>query len=77
MTIWRFVGYDMLIFLGIQSLSSELEAARIDGANDCAAAPAHTSRSRSCLRPPSSRSPSFITMFQNFETVYVMTAGGR
>jgi len=77
MTIWRFVGYDMLIFLGgIQSLSSELlEAARIDGANDWQVF-AHITFP---LLSPTTffiAVTSFITMFQNFETVYVMTAGG-
>lgn len=77
MTIWRFVGYDMLIFLGgIQSLSTDLlEAARIDGANEW-------QLFRHITLPLLSPTTyfiavtSFITMFQNFETVYVMTAGG-
>lgn len=77
MTIWRFVGYDMLIFLGgLQSISSEvIEAARIDGAGEWALF-------RRVMLPLLSPTTffiavtSFITMFQNFETVYVMTQGG-
>jgi ABC-type sugar transport system permease subunit len=77
MTIWRFTGYDMLLFLGgLQSISPELlEAARIDGAGPWALF-------RKIVFPLLSPTTffvavtSFITMFQNFETVYVMTQGG-
>lgn len=77
MTIWRFTGYDMLLFLGgLQSISPELlEAARIDGAGTWALF-------RKITLPLLSPTTffvavtSFITMFQNFETVYVMTQGG-
>lgn len=77
MTIWRFTGYDMLIFLGgLQNISSEIvEAARIDGANEWVLF-------RHITLPLLSPTTffiavtSFITMFQNFETVYVMTHGG-
>ncbi len=77
MTIWRFVGYDMLIFLGgIQNLSAEvLEAARMDGANEWRL----FLRITLPLLSPTTffvAVTSFITMFQNFDTVYVMTAGG-
>lgn len=77
MTIWRFTGYDMLLFLGgLQNISSDLtEAARIDGAGTWALF-------RHITLPLLSPTTffvavtSFITMFQNFETVYVMTHGG-
>ncbi|MEA3336698.1 MAG: sugar ABC transporter permease [Chloroflexota bacterium] len=77
MTVWRFVGYDMLIFLGgLQSISSDVtEAARIDGAGEWALF-------RHITLPLLSPTTffitvtSFITMFQNFETVFVMTQGG-
>ncbi len=77
MTIWRFTGYDMLLFLGgLTSISPELiEAARIDGA----AAWALFWKITLPLLSPTTffvAVTSFVTMFQNFETVYVMTQGG-
>ncbi len=77
MTIWRFVGYDMLIFLGgLQNIPQEMiEAARIDGARE-------SQVFRHITLPLLSPTTffiavtSFITMFQAFETVYVMTHGG-
>ncbi len=77
MTIWRFVGYDMLIFIGgLQSLSTEvIEAARVDGADGWSL---FWKITFPLLSPTTFfiAVTSFITMFQNFETVYVMTRGG-
>jgi ABC-type sugar transport system permease subunit len=77
MTVWRFIGYDMLLFLGgLQNVPRELkEAALIDGASG--------PRIFFAITLPT-LSPTtlfvivttFITMFQNFETVAVMTQGG-
>ncbi len=77
MTIWRYVGYDMLLFIGgLQGLSSEvIEAARVDGADGLTLFWYITFP----LLSPTTffvAVTSFITMFQNFETVYVMTRGG-
>ncbi len=77
MTIWRFVGYDMLIFLGgLQRIEGELlEAARIEGAGSLAI----FFRIVLPLLSPTTlfiAVTSLITMFQNFETVYIMTQGG-
>lgn len=77
MTIWRFIGYDMLLFIGgLQGLSAEvLEAARVDGASGLTL----FWRITFPLISPTTffvAVTSFITMFQNFETVYVMTRGG-
>jgi ABC-type sugar transport system permease subunit len=77
MTIWRFVGYDMLLFIGgLQSLSNDvMEAARVDGADGLTLFWYITFP----LLSPTTffvAVTSFITMFQNFETVYVMTRGG-
>lgn len=77
MTIWRFVGYDMLIFIGgLQSLSPEIqEAAVVDGAGWWTL----FWRITFPLLSPTTffiAVTSFITMFQNFETIYVMTGGG-
>jgi ABC-type sugar transport system permease subunit len=77
MTIWRFVGYDMLIFLsGLQRIERELiEAATVEGARSFTIF-------RSIVLPLLSPTTLFIavttliTMFQNFETVYIMTQGG-
>jgi ABC-type sugar transport system permease subunit len=77
MTIWRFIGYDMLIFLsGLQRIERELiEAATVEGARG------FTVFYRIIL-PLLSPTTLFIavttliTMFQNFETVYIMTQGG-
>ena len=77
MTIWRFVGYDMLIFLGgLQRIEGELiEAATIEGAGSFTIF-------RRIIFPLLSPTTLFIavtsliTMFQNFETVYIMTQGG-
>jgi len=77
MTIWRFVGYDMLLFIGgLQSLSPEIqEAAVVDGAGWWTL----FWRITFPLLSPTTffiAVTSFITMFQNFETIYVMTGGG-
>jgi ABC-type sugar transport system permease subunit len=77
MSIWRFAGYDMLLFLGgLQSISVDLlEAARIDGAG----AWSLFWKIKFPLLSPTTlfvAVTSFITMFQNFDTVYVMTQGG-
>jgi ABC-type sugar transport system permease subunit len=77
MSIWRFVGYDMLIFLaGLQRIDRELiEAATVEGAR----APAIFFRITLPLLSPTTlfiAVTSLITMFQNFETVYIMTQGG-
>ena len=77
MTIWRFTGYDMLLFIGgLQNLSTEvLEAARVDGADGLTL---FWHITFPLLSPTTFfvAVTSFITMFQNFETVYVMTRGG-
>lgn len=77
MTIWRFTGYDMLIFIGgLQGLSTDIvEAAIVDGASGWRLFWKITFP----LISPTTffiAVTSFITMFQNFETVYVMTSGG-
>lgn len=77
MTIWRFVGYDMLIFIaGLQRIDRELiEAATVEGASG------RTIFTRIVfpLLSPTTlfiAVTSLITMLQNFETVYIMTQGG-
>jgi ABC-type sugar transport system permease subunit len=77
MSIWRFAGYDMLIFLaGLQRIERELvEAATVEGAR----APTIFFRITLPLLSPTTlfiAVTSLITMFQNFETVYIMTQGG-
>jgi ABC-type sugar transport system permease subunit len=77
MTVWRFMGYDMLLFLGgLQSVPRELkEAALIDGASGTRI----FFRITLPLMSPVTLFvivTTFITMFQNFETVAVMTQGG-
>jgi ABC-type sugar transport system permease subunit len=77
MTVWRFMGYDMLLFLGgLQGVSRELkEAARIDGASG---ARIFFKITLPLVSPTTLFVvvTTFITMFQNFETVAVMTQGG-
>jgi len=77
MTIWRFTGYNMVIFLaGLQNIPYELrEAARMDGAN----AWVELWRITLPLLSPTTFfivTTSIISTFQVFETVYVMTQGG-
>ncbi|HOX32228.1 MAG TPA: sugar ABC transporter permease [Spirochaetales bacterium] len=77
MTVWRFAGYDMLLFLGgLQGVPRELkEAAYIDGAGKARI----FFRITLPLLSPTTLFvvvTTFITMFQNFETVAVMTQGG-
>jgi ABC-type sugar transport system permease subunit len=77
MTVWRFIGYDMLLFLGaLQGVPRELkEAALIDGASG---ARIFFSITLPLISPVTLFvvTTTFITMFQNFETVAVMTQGG-
>jgi ABC-type sugar transport system permease subunit len=77
MTIWRFTGYDMLIFIGgLQRIEHELlEAAEMEGAGR------FTTFFKIILPLLSPTTlfiavTSLITMLQNFETVYIMTQGG-
>lgn len=77
MTIWRFMGYDMLLFLGgLQNIPHEyIEAAIIDGAGPWSV----FWKIKLPLLSPTTFFvivTTFITMFQVFETVYVMTQGG-
>jgi ABC-type sugar transport system permease subunit len=77
MTVWRFMGYDMILFLGgLQGVPRELkEAALIDGASGTRI----FFRITLPLISPTTLFvvvTTFITMFQNFETVAVMTQGG-
>ncbi len=77
MTVWQYLGYYMLIFLGgLQNVSAALkEAAAIDGAND---------RQTFWHITLPALSPSLffaliictIQAFQTFDQVYVMTGGG-
>jgi len=77
MTIWRFTGYDMLIFIGgLQRIEHELlEAAEMEGAG-------RLTTFFKIILPLLSPTTLFIavtsliTMLQNFETVYIMTQGG-
>jgi ABC-type sugar transport system permease subunit len=77
MTIWRFTGYDMLIFIGgLQRIEHELlEAAEMEGAG-------RLTIFFKIILPLLSPTTLFIavtsliTMLQNFETVYIMTQGG-
>jgi len=77
MTIWRFTGYSMLLYIGgLQNLSNEIrEAAIVDGATGWKL---FWSVTFPLLSPTTFfiTITSLITMFQNFETVYVMTRGG-
>jgi ABC-type sugar transport system permease subunit len=77
MTIWRFTGYIMLIYLGgLQGIDNELlEAASVEGAGRAAIFWKITFP----LLSPTTLFvviTTLITMFQNFETVYIMTHGG-
>ena len=77
MTIWRFTGYIMLIYLGgLQSIDGELiEAASVEGAGPLAIFWKITFP----LLSPTTLFvviTTLITMLQNFETVYIMTQGG-
>ncbi|PKL06241.1 MAG: sugar ABC transporter permease [Spirochaetae bacterium HGW-Spirochaetae-9] len=77
MTVWRFTGYIMLLYLGgLQSINGELlEAASVEGAS-------RTAIFWKITFPLLSPTTLFvvittlITMLQNFETVYIMTQGG-
>lgn len=77
MTVWRFTGYIMLLYLGgLQSINGELlEAASVEGAG-------RTTIFWKITFPLLSPTTLFvvittlITMLQNFETVYIMTQGG-
>jgi ABC-type sugar transport system permease subunit len=77
MTVWRFSGYIMLIYLGgLQSINNELlEAASVEGAGPATifwkiTFPLLTPTTLFVLIT------TLITMLQNFETVYIMTQGG-
>lgn len=77
MTIWRFTGYIMLLYLGgLQSINSELlEAAEVEGASQGQA----FWRITFPLLTPTTLFvvvTTVITMLQNFETVFIMTQGG-
>jgi ABC-type sugar transport system permease subunit len=77
MTIWRFTGYIMLIYLGgLQAIDNELlEAASVEGAGRLAI----FWRITFPLLSPTTLFvviTTLITMLQNFETVYIMTQGG-
>jgi ABC-type sugar transport system permease subunit len=77
MTIWRFTGYIMLIYLGgLQAIDNELlEAASVEGAGRLATFWKITFP----LLSPTTLFvviTTLITMLQNFETVYIMTQGG-
>lgn len=76
-TVWKAIGYDMVIFIsGLQSIPEELfEAAKIDGANGW-------QRFRRITLPMLSPTMFFllitsvISSFQVFDSVRVMTGGG-
>jgi len=77
MTVWRFTGYIMLLYLGgLQSINSELlEAASVEGAGR----PTIFWKITFPLLSPTTLFvviTTLITMLQNFETVYIMTQGG-
>lgn len=77
MTVWRFAGYIMLLYLGgLQSINRELlEAASVEGASRRVIFWKITFP----LLSPTTLFvliTTFITMLQNFETVYIMTQGG-
>lgn len=77
MSIWRFTGYIMLIYLGgLQGINGELlEAASVEGAGKTAIFWKITFP----LLSPTTLFvivTTLITMLQNFETVYIMTQGG-
>lgn len=77
MTVWRFTGYIMLLYLGgLQSINGELlEAASVEGAGKTAVFWKITFP----LLSPTTLFvviTTLITMLQNFETVYIMTQGG-
>jgi ABC-type sugar transport system permease subunit len=77
MTIWRFTGYIMLIYLGgLQGIDNELlEAASVEGAGR---ATIFWKITFPLLSPTTLFVviTTLITMLQNFETVYIMTQGG-
>lgn len=77
MTIWRFTGYSMLLYIGgLQNLPDELrEAATVDGATGWKL---FWHITLPLLSPTTFfiALTSIITMLKNFETVYVMTRGG-
>lgn len=77
MTIWRFTGYIMLLYLGgLQSIDNELlEAAAVEGAGRVQT---FWKISFPLLSPTTLFViiTTLITMLQNFETVYIMTYGG-
>ena len=78
MTVWRFTGYIMLLYLGgLQGINGELlEAASVEGGANS------WKRFWKITFPLLSPTTLFvvittlITMLQNFETVYIMTQGG-
>ncbi len=77
MTVWRFTGYIMLLYLGgLQSINKELlEAASVEGAGKITVFWKITFP----LLTPTTLfvvTTTLITMLQNFETVYIMTQGG-
>lgn len=77
MTVWRFTGYIMLLYLGgLQSINGELlEAASVEGAGKTVVFWKITFP----LLSPTTLFvviTTLITMLQNFETVYIMTQGG-
>lgn len=77
MSIWRFTGYIMLLYLGgLQGINGELlEAASVEGAGKTAIFWKITFP----LLSPTTLFviiTTLITMLQNFETVYIMTQGG-
>jgi len=77
MTVWRFTGYIMLLYLGgLQGINGELlEAASVEGAGRAAIFWKITFP----LLSPTTLFvviTTLITMLQNFETVYIMTQGG-
>ncbi len=77
MSVWKHLGYDMLIFLaGLQNIPDHLyEAARIEGAGPWA-------RFRHVTFPLLTPTTFFVTIvsvissFQVFDQVYIMTQGG-
>ncbi len=77
MTVWRFTGYIMLLYLGgLQSINGELlEAASVEGAGR---ATIFWKITFPLLSPTTLFVviTTLITMLQNFETVYIMTQGG-
>jgi ABC-type sugar transport system permease subunit len=77
MTVWRFTGYIMLLYLGgLQRIDRELlESAAVEGAGPAAVFWKITFP----LLSPTTLFiivTTLLTMLQNFETVYIMTQGG-